>query len=223
MNKTVEAAFQKAQISEIYVDDSPRGLHLEIRNASLLWCDFTGKITKYNTKLGEKRTFNIVLNDQMLNVIRNLEQNHPYKIRIHEADLYSADDLEKDKSLTQFKVLYINVKVNIKSQYPPTFNLFTTILDQKLGTEDRKKNTLTGDGIGILDRMDIMRADCTLNIYQSDSSAEFASSYLRKIFVEQVVQKEFGDHWDAWEDKTDDDGKNHSDDTPDVAPEFKNK
>lgn len=204
MSKTLELALERAQQSTFGVRETSKSLRIEVMNASVLWPDFSGRITQFHKVLGEKRSFNIVLNDDMLGMIRELEERRGIRFRIHEADLFSAQDIEL-RGCEQVKVHYINVKVNIENAYPPTITLFTEVQDPKTGTFTRNRNTLVGEAVNNLDRVRVNTADCELNIYQSNPESPYVSAYLKKLNVSTEVQLEFGGRWDGWENVTDDD------------------
>lgn len=198
MSRTLEVALEKAQRTNINISETPKSLRIEIMDAAVLWPDFSGRITQFHKVLGEKRSFNIVLNEGMFNALKHLEESRGIRFRIHEADLYSAQDIAA-KGCEQVKVFYINVKVNLTGSYPPTITLFTEVQDPKTGIPTRSRNTLVGDSINNLDHITIVTADCDVNIYQSNPEVEFVSAYLKKLNVSQEVQLEFGGRWDGWE------------------------
>lgn len=215
MSKRLEEALTNAQNSKIYVMETERGLRLEIENVSILWPDFSGRITQYHKTLGEKRTFNVVLNQEMYNTIKAIEAKHGFQFKIHEADLYSEQDV-KEKGVDQVTVLYINVKVNIANEYPPLVVLHTDLVNPRTNTHRKSQNTLIGEAISVLDHTYIDHADCTINVYRSNPDAPWVSSYLKKLFVAQVVQEEFGGRWNDWTNLEDEeDTGNH----PAVDPE----
>jgi len=204
MSRTLEVALEKAQRTTININETPKSLRIEVMDASILWPDFSGRITQFHKVLGEKRSFNIVLNEDMFNALRHLEETRGIRFRIHEADLYSAQDVTV-KGAEQVKVYYINVKVNLGGSYPPAITLFTEVQDPKTGVPTRSRNTLVGDAVNNLDHISIVTADCDLNIYQSNPEVQFVSAYLKKLNVSQEVQLEFGGRWDGWENINDDD------------------
>lgn len=204
MSTTTKNAFEKALNSQIIVKETNGKLRLEIRNASILWPDFSGKITQYHKILGEKRSFNIVLNDEMIDVLKEIENTRGIQFKLHTTDMYSAQDVAN--GMEQVKIYYINVKVNINNDYPPIITLFSQMKDQKTDAYKKDKNTLTGDAINNLDMAFIVDADCELNIYQSNPNSSFVSAYLKKLYVLQEVQEDLGGgRWDDWDDENDPD------------------
>lgn len=204
MSKAIEVAYEKSLNTTFNIIESPKNLRIEVMDASILWPDFSGRITQFHKVLGEKRSFNIVLNDEMLSVLRQLEERREIRFRIHEADMFSLQDLEI-RGCEQIKVHYINVKVNMGSAYPPSITLFTELQDPKTGAFTRSRNTLEGDAVNNLDHIRLVTADCDLNIYQSNPESPYVSAYLRKMNAKQEVQLEFGGRWTGWEHVTDDD------------------
>ena len=215
MSKRLEEALKNAQNSKIYVTDNPKGLRLEIENVSILWPDFSGRITQYHKTLGEKRTFNIVLNQEMYNTLKALEEKHGFQFKMHEADLYSEQDV-KEKGVEQVTVLYINVKVNIKNEYPPIVVLHTDLFNPRTNTHRQSRSPLEGEAISVLDHTFIDHADCILNIYRSNPESPWVSSYLKKLYVAQVVQEEFGGRWN---DRTNLEDEEDTGEHPAVDPE----
>lgn len=211
MSRTLEVSLEKAQRTTINIIETPKSLRIEIMDAAILWPDFSGRITQFHKVLGEKRSFNIVLNEDMYHALKNIEESRGIRFRIHETDLYSAQDISV-RGCEQVKVYYINVKVNLMSAYPPTITLFTEVQDPKTGVLTRSRNTLVGDAINNLDHITIVTADCDINIYQSNPEVPFVSAYLKKLNVSQEVQLEFGGRWDGWENINDDD------DIPSIDP-----
>lgn len=212
MSKAIELAYQRAQASSFVVLQSEKSLRLEVRDAAILWPDFTGRITQYHKTLGEKRSFNIVLNETMLMTLRTLEEQRGIRFRIHEGDMFSVQDIDT-RGCEQFKVHYINVKVNINSAYPPVITLYSQVQDPQTGTYSRSRNTLDGEKVSVLDSATLVTSDCELNIYQSNPESPYVSAYLKKLNAEQEIQLEFGGRWDGWENRLDDD-----EELPEVGP-----
>lgn len=164
---------------------------IEVQNASILYPDFTGKVTEFHKILGEKRSFNLVLNQEGLETLAAIEKSTGLKFRVHFAPLHSGENIN-DKDVE--KIAYINVKVNMDNDFPPAITLFTTYMDK------RTRKTLNKNTVGILDTVDIQSCDLILNVYVSKKlKSEYVSCYLRKLNVIQEPHIEFGGKYDEWD------------------------
>lgn len=189
MSRTLELAFEKAKKSKYKFKD---GRVLEVEDAVIIWPDFSGKVTEYHKTLGEKRSFNLVLNDDAVAALKDLEKQTGAKFRIREKT-FDVVEVEKSKPIT-IKVHYINVKVNMESNYPPIVTLYTEYNGK------RSHKTLNKDTISVLDRTDIKCADMLLNCYNGKMHPEQLTAYLKKLNVIQEPDVEFGGKYDDWED-----------------------
>lgn len=190
MSKATEIAYENAQKSVFRFTDNHT---IEVENASILWPDFTGRVTPYHKVLGEKRTFNLVLNDAMLQALAEWQTATGVKFNIHPVNVYSDNDV-KVKGVQQIVMYYINVKVNMDNEYPPIVKLFTTYGDKKSSC------LLNRDTIGQLDAIDIEEADIVLNCYTSQMHPDCCSAYLKKAYVIQSPQvPDFGGKFDDWD------------------------
>lgn len=190
MSRATELAYEAAKETKFNFRDNHT---IEVMDASILWPDFTGRVTDYHKVLGEKRSFNIVIPDEMLEALRQMEQVNGTKFRIHEFNVYSEQDVQT-KGVQQIVGHYINVKVNMDNAFPPVVTLFTEYRGVK------SKNTLHRETIGQLDSVDMEHADMVLNIYSSKMHPDFCTAYLKKLNVIQNPQVEFDGRYDDWED-----------------------
>ena len=63
MSRVTELAAENAVKSTLrFVDDHT----IEVCDGVILWPDFSGRVTDYHPKKGEKRSFNLVLNASMI-------------------------------------------------------------------------------------------------------------------------------------------------------------
>lgn len=167
---------------------------IEVNDAAILWPDFTGKITKFNTKLGEHRSINLVLNPDMMNELANLEAKTNAKFKIRYVDVYTEDDV-KVKGVQQVTIPYINIKVNMKAQVPPVIVLHTTYNGK------RKRTVLTEDTISQLDSADLTSVCLQFRCYSSPAHEGCLTGYLNKYYAIQAEQQpEFGGKFDDWDD-----------------------
>lgn len=189
MSKALELAYEKAQNTKfIFRDDRT----IEVENAAIVWPDFTGRVTEYHKVLGEKRSFNLVLNGDMLNALKDLESKTGAHFRIRQAVLHKGDDPKDTKG--DIGVFYINVKVNLESEYPPIVTLFTEY------RKKRSRKTLDKATIGLLDSADLKCVDLILNCYIGRLHPEQITAYLKKLNAIQEPDVEFGGKYDDWED-----------------------
>ena len=85
----------------------------------------------------------------------------------------------KEKGVEQKVLHYINVKVNMDNDYPPTVTLFTNYNGK------RSRVTLNRETIDTLDSTDIESCDMLLNCYVSRMHRDQCSAYLKKLNVIQ--------------------------------------
>lgn len=190
MSRVTELAAENAVKSTLrFVDDHT----IEVCDGVILWPDFSGRVTDYHPKKGEKRSFNLVLNASMIQALSDLQEQTGVKFRIHQANIYSEMDV-KEKGVEQKVLHYINVKVNMDNDYPPTVTLFTNYNGK------RSRVTLNRETIDTLDSTDIESCDMLLNCYVSRMHRDQCSAYLKKLNVIQNKQVEFGGKYDDWED-----------------------
>lgn len=194
MSKATEIAYENSKKTVFRFTDNHT---IEVENASILWPDFTGRVTKYHTVLGEKRSFNLVLNDAMLEALAQWENATGVKFKLHPCNVYSDNDVQV-KGVEQIVMYYINVKVNMDNDMPPVVKLFTTYGNKKSSC------MLNRDTIGQLDAIDMEEADLVINCYTSPMHPDGCTAYLKKMYVIQSPQvPEFNGKYDDWDDNDD--------------------
>lgn len=186
MSRVTEVAFENALKTKFIFKDNHT---IEVMDASILWPDFTGRVTEYNKVLGEKRSFNLVLNPEMMEALTQIQETNGSKFRIKSAKLHSEDD-PKDPNAE--RLYYINVKVNMDPMYQPPITLFTEYRGK------RSRQTLDAQTVGLLDSVEIKSADMMLNIYINKKHPEQCTAYLKKLNVIQEPDVEFGGKYDDW-------------------------
>lgn len=197
MSKAVELAYVTAQNSQIRLK---RDGTIEIMDAAVFWPDFGGTKSKL-AKPGEVRSFNVALNEEMLQFFIDLEQERGLKIRIREVKMFTDEALEKDKNLQQVIVKYINIKVKFyeNSPQPLIAKMFTTT---KIGDKVKKGEvTLDENTIGELDRADIETWDIVVHAYKSrklSNNGEYASLYLNKLAAVLDKESDWEGRYDEW-------------------------
>ena len=137
--------------------------HITVKDARILFRNFSGKPTKFNSA-GGKRTFCLVLPDDLAAQLEadgwNVKQTKPFM------------DQEPER--------YIQVEVGYKGRPPRV----VTITGEG---KTQRKTDLTEETVGMLDYAEIKRIDLTINPYHwevSDSTG--VKAYLRSLFVTLV-------------------------------------
>lgn len=189
MSRQTELAFENAKNTKYRFIDNHT---IEVMDAVILWPDFSGRVTEYHRVKGEKRSFNLVLNEQFIEALSEIQKTNGTKFRIRSANVYSENDV-KVKGVEQKILYYINVKVNMDSEYPPVVTLFTEYNGK------RSRTSLNRDTIDTLDSTDMVTCDMQLNCYTSRMHPDQCSAYLKKLNVIQNPQVEFGGRYDDWE------------------------
>lgn len=200
MSKSVELAYAESRKSEIRVT---RNGSLEITNAAVFWKDFQGRPNEQiHRKAGDVRSFNLALNDQMLELLKNLELEQGIKIRVREAKMYSDEALAADPNLQQYMQKYVNIKVkfNPEARNPLIMKLFTEYRGEKNVTDITEENAC------VLDAADIERWDIIIRVYSSSNnkSEGYCSLYLSRLYAVQNKEAIFGGIYDDWNKVSDD-------------------
>lgn len=175
MSKIIEQSLEALKNSE-FIFQNPTTL--EVRNAVMIWTNFEGKPNRFGNTA---KNFNLVINEELKAA---LESNPENEFNIHHIGGEGTDD----------PIMYfINVKVNMESAYPPVVTLFTDFRGVKSHT------ALDRTTIQCLDRVNIVSADCILNLYESRMHPGKISAYLKKLNVIQGKESAFGGKYDEWE------------------------
>lgn len=176
----------------------------EIRDAVLIFTNFAGQANQWGNN---SKYFNLVLTPEMLELLTSKEFNirgQHLNVKIHQ---YPSDEelkLIKEQTGEEIPPLYyVNVKINMDSEYPPTVRLFTekqiTKNDGSVSTE-KSQSILTDVTIATLDRATLEKIDCTISLRESKASKGYAVCYLQKLYAKQVVIPAYGGEWDDWDD-----------------------
>lgn len=174
MSKKVEAALIAVRDTIFqFIND---GRAIEVRNAYIFWTNFRGEANKWGNTA---RTFNLAVTPEMAEILK--QQGW----RIREIECEEMGDI----------LFFVNIKVNMNSQFPPTVNLYSEYKGKK------SCRPLNEGSIGELDRVDIKTADCIISIYESDQFPGKLSGYLQKLNVIQEPNVEFGGKYDDWMDE----------------------
>ena len=186
MSKLVENALERVQKTTWALD---RGV-LEIRDAVLIFTNFSGQANRFGNT---SKNFNVVLPADLKQF---LEENVALHVNIHKYP-QNAAGIDDDPCL-----YYINVKVNMDTDFPPIVTLFTN--KQTTGPDGsislkKGRVSLEDATIGCLDRVDMERADCKLNLKESKANPGNAVFYLRQLNVIQTIVPDFGGIYEDWD------------------------
>ena len=179
MSRVVEQALEAVKHTEFRFPKA--GRELEVRNAHLFWTNFEGRENNWGNKA---TTFNLAVPKDVADILDNMGW------RVRDVKLKSREEGEEDVILD---VLYfVNIKVNMKSSYPPIITTFTTFRDKKTRT------TINEASLASLDRVEIETADCVVNMYESPKFPGKVTGYLKKLnlIIEPAV--DFGGKYDDW-------------------------
>ena len=203
MSRATELAAEAAENTTFRFID---GSTIEAMNCVILWPDFSGRVDDYNNVKGANRSFNLVLNDRIVELLAALEKEHGAKFRIHQKPIYSENDITT-KHIEQKYIRYINVKVHMDGEYPPIVTLFTE-RPVKRGVDEngnpviekvRSRVNLTKETIDCLDKIDMEQVDMHVRCYRSPRFEDKYTLYLSKLMVVQNPQMEFDGRYDDWE------------------------
>ncbi len=191
MSKLVENALERVQKTQWFFD---RGV-LEIRDAVLIFTNFAGQANRFGNT---SKNFNVVL---PLDLVQFLEECRLYDKSLH-VNIHkypqAAEGTEEDPCL-----YYINVKVNMDTEFPPMVTLYVNqqVTNQQTGAVESRKSrvSLEDATIGCLDRVNMDRADCKLNLKESKANPGNAVFYLRQLNVIQTKIPDFGGIYDDWD------------------------
>ena len=175
MSRVVDNAIEKVRQSSFNFLDN--GRTIEVLNAVIFWTNFRGEANKFGNSA---RTFNLAVNEEVAGML----SNNGWKVR----DVLGSDG--------ESVLYFVNVKVNMSSQYPPRITLYSEFRGNR-----NPPQQLTLETVGELDRIDIRTADCLINAYSSKTFPDKVTGYLRKLNVIQEVETEFGGKYDDWLDE----------------------
>lgn len=179
MSKTLENAFNAVQNTQIVFNEKRHFISVE--NAYIFWTNFSGRATKFNNH--PVPNFNLAIPEDAAKVLADRGW------RIREEYVYNEDAHTADSP----KVYFVNVKVNMNSQYPPEVAIFTEYNGKK------SKRSLDIESLGELDRVDIVNCDMYINEYPSKFGDGKVSGYLLKLYAVQEPQMDFGGKYDDWD------------------------
>lgn len=169
MSNIIKNAYDNVPMSQFnIVGDENSGVinEIEIRNAQIFWTNFAGKENQFGNAA---RYFNVAISDELADIL--VSQGFNVKSLVVNPD--DPDVLLK----------FIQVKINMESEWPPMVKLFTEFQGKK-----NPPKTLNANTIGSLDGMDILRADLNFRAYRrvdKRTKQQASSAYLKRLFVIQ--------------------------------------
>lgn len=190
MNQLVQNALERVQKTTWGLN---RGV-LEIRDAVLIFTNFSGQKNQWGNA---SKNFNVVLSSDLKEFLEECQlKDKSLHVNIHKYP-QSAAGTDDDPCL-----FYINVKVNMDSEFPPMVTLYTN--KQTTGHDGslvlkKGRVSLEDATIGCLDRTDMDRADCKLNLKESKANPGNAVFYLRQLNVIQTIVPDFGGAYEDWD------------------------
>lgn len=190
MSQLVTNALERVQKTTWGFD---RGV-LEIRDAVLIFTNFSGQKNQWGNA---SKNFNVVLPADLKEFLEECQLHEKsLHVNIHKYP-QNATGTDDDPCL-----FYINVKVNMDSDFPPMVTLYTNKQTTNPdGSVILKKGrvSLEDATIGCLDRTDMDRADCKLNLKESKANPGNAVFYLRQLNVIQTIVPDFGGAYEDWD------------------------
>lgn len=147
---------------------------IKCENAKIIFRNFAGKPTKFNSR-GGVRDFAVILNPEDAEMLANDGWNIKY--------LKSRDEQEDPTP-------YLKVKVSFEGAFPPSIYMIT----------GRKKTPMTEDTIASLDYAEIENVDLTIRPYTYDvNGKQGIAAYLKNMYV-TVVLDDFASKYDFEDD-----------------------
>lgn len=157
---------------------------IEVNNAVIVWKNFAGNANRFGNTT---REFSLVVSQDFAEELIKKGWN------------------VKSYSNGEDEMLYITIKVNMESAFPPSVVLFTDFHGKKTRTN------LDETTIADLDKIRIVPESTSLSVngYRSKMFPDKVTGYLKKLYVIQEPVIEFGGKYDDWMV-----GTANSDDTP---------
>lgn len=171
LSKVVLAGIEAVKKSQFIINPD-NGL-IEIRNAYIFWTNFEGRKDQWGN---DARNFNVAVSPEMADILAS----NGWRVRD-----YGNED--------QGMIYFINVKINMRSTYPPIVTVFSTFRGK------RSRTSLTEETLLELDRMDIESSDLIINPWSSKQSEGKVTGYLRTLNVIKEEDVIFGGRYDDWE------------------------
>lgn len=182
MSKVLEMAFDEVQKSrfEFRTDRRSGREFVVVEDAFIFWTNFAGKPNKYGNSA---RTFNLAVPE---NVAQEL-LNRGWKVR--QEFVFQSDE----NDLTAPVIYFVNIKINMTTNNPPSISLFSEFRGKK------KKQVMDVNTMEILDHVDILSCDCTINEYESKNYPGKVSGYLSDLKIIQNPSCDYNGKYDDWD------------------------
>lgn len=167
---------------------------IEIEDASVLWYDFDGSSKQHHRPEDNGRDgyVDIILTPAMFDMINQYCQDRGAVCVIHEDNVYSDEELQRNADLQQVSIKFIDVKINMFAARPPVVNHIT-----KLEGQQPQRTVLNGAEVGRLNKamgnlecMDLrFRLYVNPNSLDKESGKPRCSFYLTNAYVTEAEQK----------------------------------
>lgn len=187
MSRVVEQALEAVKKTEFIFpkDDTGNiimpqdgGRTLEVRDAHLFWTNFAGRENQYGNKA---TTFNLAVTPDVAAMLDEMGW------RVRDVDLKDFQTKEVIE-----KLYFVNIKVNMDSNYPPIITAHSEFKGK------RSRTTIDADSLSTLDAVEIQTADCIINMYSSKQYPDKVTGYLRKLNLIMEPAIDFGGKYDDW-------------------------
>lgn len=179
MSKVLEAAFENVKKSAFRFIDAT---NFEVQDAFIFWTNFSGKPNQFGNTA---KTFNLAIPAEAASELLKLG----YRVREEIIGELHNDD----GTVVPAKVYFINVKVNMLSEYPPVVKVYSEYKGK------RSQNVLDDETIGELDAADIKTCDLQVHCYPSKKYPGKCTGYLRTLYVIKEPDVVFGGKYDDWD------------------------
>lgn len=181
MSKILETAFEEVKKSKFYFVDER---NFEVQDAFIFWTNFSGKPNQYGSVA---RSFNLAVPKEAVPDLVTLG----YRVR---EEVVGELTNEKTGESVPAKTYFINIKVNMDSEYPPTVKMFSEYKGKKTQTTITDNETLA-----ILDTVDIKTCDLAVHSYMSKKIDGKCTGYLKTLYVIKEPNAVFGGKYDDWD------------------------
>ena len=183
MSKILETAFEEVKKSKFYFVDKT---NFEVQDAFIFWTNFSGKANQFGSVA---RTFNLAVPAEAASQLLALGY------RVREEVVGELVDNATGKTVPA-KVYFVNIKINMDSEYPPTVKLFSEYKGKKTQTVIADNDTLA-----ILDKADIKSCDLAVHCYMSKRYEGKCTGYLKTLYVIEEPNVVFGGKYDDWDEQ----------------------
>ena len=181
MSNVLNTAFEEVKKCQFKFQDNRT---IEVLNAFIFWTNFSGKPNAYGNSA---RTFNLAVPEEAAKELANTGWR--VRSKVIEQGVNEAGEL--DPSLDKV-VYFVNIKVNMDSQFPPSVCVFTEFKGV------RNRRALNEENIGEIDKLNIQTCDCTINAYESRNFPGKKTGYLRQLYIIADPDVQYNGKYDDW-------------------------